>query len=460
MIVKLIHIDKIILENYMKINTIIIISLIFIISLTVMSSISAQDNLDLNLTNENTDIIEIHDDSKLTTDESDCCEEDSEPQTYYVAPDSDNPNQVQKPTVQPVIDAAKPGDTIVLNGTFVHCHFMINKTLTILAMPGTSVGVCPHHTHLMKYGVGPSENGIFYISPEANGTVLSGFSFTNDFYYIANNVYNPFGVYVDAKDVTLENLTFNWVGISQETSKFNLDDFLFNSIILNNSQNVAINNIVLGNVNTFIKSANSSNINVNNVLAVENKVKEILSSIIVASNLNIKVTDSGSLRIILKDANNNPISNKNVHVIIDGESKVLLTNSDGMCNLPVKYATFGTHYATLVFEGDNDHKSTISTVKIIVTKKTTSLTVPKVALKVKKIKTIKITLKSSGKIISGKKITIKVNGKTFSAKTNSKGVSSIKVKVSRKGTFKYSAKFAGDSTYDDVSKSGKIVVKK
>lgn len=444
----------------MKINKIIIISLILIIGLTFISSISAQDSNDLNLTDENEDIIEINDDSKLTTDESDCCDEETGPQTYYVAPDPDNPNQVQKPTVQPIIDKANPGDTIVLNGTFVHCHFMINKTLTIIATPGTSVGVCPHHTHMMKYGEGPEDNGIFYISPKANGTVLSGFSFTNDYYYIANNIYNPFGVYVDADDVLLENLTFNWVGVSQETSKYDPNDFLFNAIILNNAQNTTIENIILGNVNSFIKSVNATNINTNSVVMVENKVKELVSTTIASSSLNIKVSDNGNLQVTLKDANNNPIPNKNVVIVLDGQSRSLTTDKDGIVNLAVKYSTSGIHYATLVFAGDDDYKSSFSSVKITVSKKSSSLTAPKATLKVKKAKTVKITLKSGNKVISGKKVTLKVNGKTFSAKTNSKGVTSIKVKVTKKGTFKYTVKFAGDNVYNSASKTGKIIVKK
>ena len=78
----------------------------------------------------------------------------------------------------------------------------------------------------------------------------------------------------------------------------------------------------------------------------------------------------------------------------------------------------------------------------------------------KKAKTVKITLKSGNKVISGKKVSLKVNGKTFSAKTNSKGVASIEVKVTKKGTFKYTVKFAGDNVYNSASKTGKIIVKK
>ena len=442
----------------MKLNRLIIVLLIFF-SLTFISSASAQDNVDLNLTDENADIIEIDDCSDLIADDS-CCDDESGPKTYYVAPDPENPNQVQAPTVQPAIDNAKPGDTIVLNGTFVHCHFMINKTLTILATPGTSVGVCPHHTHMMKYGSGPEDHGVFYISPQANGTVLKGFSFTNDFYYIANDVYNPFGVYVDADDVVLENLTFNLVGVKRETSKFDPEDFQFNAIILNNTNNTLIRNVVVGNVNSFINSINASNINSNNISSVKAEIKELVASVIIASDLNILAGDSSSLQVTLKDSNNQLLSNKTLTVIVDGESKAVTTDDNGVAKVSVKYSTSGTHYLTVSFAGDDDYKSSIKSSKIIVSKRTTTLKAPKATLKVKKAKKISITLKSNGKAVSSKKITIKVNGKTFSAKTNSKGVASVKVKVAKKGTFTYTAKFAGDGAYKSVSKTGKIVVKK
>ena len=444
----------------MKISKIIIISLILLISLTFISAISAQENADLNLTNENMDIIEINDDSNLSADDSSCCDDETGPQTYYVAPDPENPNQVQAPTVQPAIDNAKPGDTIVLNGTFVHCHFMINKTLTILATPGTSVGVCPHHTHMMKYGSGPEDHGVFYISPQANGTALNGFSFTNDFYYIANDIYNPFGVYVDADDVIVENLTFDWVGVKQETSKFDPDDFQFNAIILNNTRNTVIRNIAVGTVNSIINSINASNISSNNISSIKAKTTESIASAILFSNLNILAGDSGKLQITLKDSDNNPLSNKTLAVIIDGESRTVATNDKGLAEVTVKYASSANHYVTVAFAGDDGYKSSIKSGKIVVSKKSSALTAPKATLKVKKSKKISVTLKSNGNAIPNKKITIRVNGKTFSTKTNSKGVASIKVKIAKKGTFKYVARFAGDDAYNAASKSGKIIVKK
>ena len=49
-----------------------------------------------------------------------------------------------------------------------------------------------------------------------------------------------------------------------------------------------------------------------------------------------------------------------------------------------------------------------------------------------KAKKVKITLKSGKKALAKKKVTINVNGKSFSAKTNSKGVATILVKLTKR----------------------------
>ena len=136
------------------------------------------------------------------------------------------------------------------------------------------------------------------------------------------------------------------------------------------------------------------------------------------------------------------------------------TNAKGQATIKTNFAAAGTYYYSLCYLGDDDHKASFKTVKVTVKKQAVKATFKKATLKVKKVKKVTFTLKdASGKAIKGKKITVKVNGKTFSAKTNAKGVASIKVKVAKKGKFTATAKFAGDSAYKAITKKAKFTVK-
>ena len=77
-----------------------------------------------------------------------------------------------------------------------------------------------------------------------------------------------------------------------------------------------------------------------------------------------------------------------------------------------------------------------------------------------KTKPLTATFKSaSGKVVAGKSITFTVNGKTYTAKTNSKGVATVNVSLNKKGTYSFTAKYAGDGTYAAISKTAKLVIK-
>ncbi|WP_406533570.1 PKD domain-containing protein [Methanobrevibacter sp.] len=187
---------------------------------------------------------------------------------------------------------------------------------------------------------------------------------------------------------------------------------------------------------------------------------ELISTTVAANNLNIKALTSGNVQVTLK-ANGTALANKTVNVIINGVTYNGTTDDNGVAKIAVKFASAGTYYATVTFAGDDTYKSSISTSKVVVSKKATKITAPKKTFKAKtKTKKVKITLKSGSTILKSKKITLKVNGKTYTAKTNSKGVATIKVtKLTKKGTFKYTVKFAGDKAYKAISKKGKIIIK-
>ena len=98
--------------------------------------------------------------------------------------------------------------------------------------------------------------------------------------------------------------------------------------------------------------------------------------------------------------------------------------------------------------------------KLTVVPLATSLTTKKYTFKkAAKTKKISVTLKSGKTVLKSQKITLKVNGKTYTAKTNSKGIATVKIALNKKGTFKYTAKYAGNNKYKAVSKANKVIIK-
>ena len=187
---------------------------------------------------------------------------------------------------------------------------------------------------------------------------------------------------------------------------------------------------------------------------------DLISTTVAANNLNIKSLTNGNIQVTLK-ANGTALANKTINVIINGVTYNGTTGEDGIAKIAVKFTSAGTYYATVTFVGDDTYKSSIGTSKVVVSKKATKITAPKKSFKAKvKTKKVKITLKSGSTLLKNKKITLKVNGKTYTAKTNSKGVATIKVtKLTKKGTFTYTVKFAGDKAYKAITKKGKITIK-
>ena len=163
----------------------------------------------------------------------------------------------------------------------------------------------------------------------------------------------------------------------------------------------------------------------------------------------------------LKDELGNALNNKTVQISIDNEKYTVTTDENGAAKLQINIAKAGTYTCTVAFLADDTYNGAFDIAKVTVNKQTAKLTVAKKTYKAKaKTKKVTATFKSAkGKAIKGKKITFKVKGKTYTAKTNAKGVATIKVKLTKKGTYKVTAKFAGDATYKAISKTGKLILK-
>ena len=170
-----------------------------------------------------------------------------------------------------------------------------------------------------------------------------------------------------------------------------------------------------------------------------------------------------NLVITLTDKDGKALANKKVTVKVGTISKTLTTNAKGQASLNVATLVPKTYTATVKFAGDNDYLASSVSPKVVVSKAKPKITAKAKTFKVKvKTKKYTVTLKNNkGKVMKKVKLTLKVGKKTYKATTNSKGKATFKItKLTKKGKYTATIKFAGSKYYKALSKKAKITVKK
>ena len=170
----------------------------------------------------------------------------------------------------------------------------------------------------------------------------------------------------------------------------------------------------------------------------------------------------------LKDAKGNVLANKTVMMSYNGKLLQKTTDSNGYISEQINIKDAGTLTSDVVFLGDNGYDATMSVYSITINKKPVTIAASAKTFKgTAKTKKYVITLKTikgssaDGKtyFAKGKKVTLNLNGKTYTSKTNAKGQVTFTLKITKKGKFTTSIKYAGDTTYKSASKSVKITIK-
>ena len=287
----------------MKINKILILLSFILVVLLCISSVSASEEGN-NLTSDSPslesslDEIDSSQNVKLNVSRSSVSNAPSSSNTIVVEEVEKDHNEMNDPTIQKAIDNAKAGDTIIVNGTsYVHCHFIINKKLTIISNVGTTLEPCGSNA-ISGY------RGIFYISPEASGTVISGFTIKND---VSNS--GDYGILVKgASNVKIENCTFSNSSLSSD------------AIRLENGKDIVIENVSISKVNNGIKISNSENV-------------KVISSLLDNAKYCINVIDSNKININSNNITNNIIAG----IAVSGSSKnvVILSNNMSKGNIAI-----------------------------------------------------------------------------------------------------------------------------
>lgn len=170
--------------------------------------------------------------------------------------------------------------------------------------------------------------------------------------------------------------------------------------------------------------------------------------------------------VYLTSQNGAPLPNKTVKIGFNGVSYDIVTNDMGCANLQINLAKDGVYTFAVVYLGDNFFDASFNVYPVEITKKPTSITANAKTFKSKaKSKKYTVTLKTvkskNGKtyLSAGKKITLKLKGKTYTAKTDAKGKATFYLKITKKGKFKATVKYAGDAVYKAYTKKANITIK-
>ena len=151
-----------------------------------------------------------------------------------------------------------------------------------------------------------------------------------------------------------------------------------------------------------------------------------------------------------------------VNVNLNGKTSAYKTNSNGQIRVSTEGLKPGSYNAVATFPGNAEYEKCTATAKIVIRKATPKLKATAKTYKANvKTKKYTVTLRNNkNKAIKNGKVRIKVGGKTYSAKTNAKGTATLKItRLSKKGRFKATVKYGGNSLYKSVTKKTEITVK-
>ena len=257
--------------------------------------------------------------------------------------------------------------------------------------------------------------------------------------------------------VTLKDIKGNV--LKGKTILIELDGLNHTSTTDDNGQTTLTIDLLPGNYSAAI-SFNGDKCYLSSFVSKNITVNKIATSL-TSNNVNVVYGDDANLVITLKDNKGNAISGQNIVISLNNQNYNKQTDSNGQIklsvSLPVKEYT-----AKITFAGSDIYKSSTIAANVVVTKATAKITAKAKTFKAKtKTKKYTITLKDNkGKAIKKVSVTLKVKGKTYKATTNNKGKATFKIKkLSKKGRFKATVKFAGNINYKSASKKVKISIK-
>ncbi len=164
--------------------------------------------------------------------------------------------------------------------------------------------------------------------------------------------------------------------------------------------------------------------------------------------------------VCLEDDEGNKLANKSIKIGFNGKVYNRTTDENGSARLQINLAHGSVYTFAIAFLGDDEYSGSFVVSKITVNRKNMTLNAEDKSYKSSsKNKMLTASLMdNNGNLIANKQISFTVNGKTYIGKTNSKGLVSVKVSLSKKKTYAFTVKFDGDSSFGSAIKKAKIVI--
>ena len=347
-------------------------------------------------------------------------------------------------------DATK--NSLIRNNTFINCGYFKEGEVEWKGLPVISIQKASNDIAIIDNKFEVVNDSILVAAEEANEA--HGFPSSLGNINVTGSTVSKYDPSVDTSNVTLFHV------LIRDGEK------------LNTFAPLVVKNNTLAGSKGFIVETMSGNIIIDANEAIIPPTVSADTSIETA-DVTYTVGESGTLKVVLKDAKGNGLANKEISVMINGETKKAVTKADGSATLDVTFSTANTYYATVLFMGDDDFKASSASAKVTVkakptpaptpvVKKATKITASKKTFKAKtKTKKYTITLKSGKTAVKKVKVTLKVKGKTYKATTNTKGKATFKItKLTKKGKYTAVVKFAGNANYKASSTKVKLTVKK
>ena len=370
--------------------------------------------------------------------------------------------------IQELIDNANPGDTIILgNYSYMNVSDInITKDLTILASENTTITSANDGNPIFNI---PSP-----LNDGPNNLTVSGINFVlgnGDVVFVAD-ADNSTNLNIDTAAININNNSFGLA--SNEIVPESIIIFKLNSElgVLSPTNEIAIkDNVIAAGIDPFEFEVSSINSGSDVNILPQNFTVERKATVIEYSDMNTTAVSPLDSRTgewfiwRLVDGDGNPIANTPMKIGFNGviydEKNGMVTDENGFAKLQINLGYKGDYTFAISFLGNDNYNASFVVAKIKVATQTGSLTVPNKSYAASaKTKSLTATFKTkSGKAVANKKISFTVNGKTYSAKTNDKGIATVNVSLNKKGTYSFTAKFAGDSTYSEMTKTAKLVIK-